>query len=319
MKKSLIKLFVVASVSFFVFGCNNSKNSKDLVDLKLNVEKGRKFDYLLSTHFDMNMDMMSQKITTTGDVDYGYDLVVDDVNANGDRMITSTIKAVKFKLGSMGMTMGYDSKEVVDTAHQDPMSSMFRKMFSSMIGKSFKMTITQKGEVKNLTGLTEMLDAMIAGMPGTEEEKIKIRQQVSQSFNSDQVAQTFSQGFTIYPDKPVKVGDSWTKNNTMGISGMKSATNITYTVKEVKSDEVIVDLKGTIISAKEENAKDSSATATTKPQMDLKGDEVGSMTINRSTGLPSSSTINMTMKGNVDVKGMKSPMDMTAKVKIESQ
>ncbi len=313
MKKTLSALSVLFIAAIFFAACNSTGNaSNEAVQLKLNLEKGKTYNYGLTTHFDMNMEMMGQKIASGGDVDYGYKLNVADIDAQGNTILNSTIDAIKFKMSAMGINMGYDSKNVGDTTKEDKMSNMFRRIFGGMMGKTFKMTVSPKGEIVKIEGIDEMLNAMIEGMPGSVEDKAKMRKQMGQSFNADQIKQSFSQAFTVFPDKPVKVGDTWTKNVTYGINGMNNTVDMNFKVKDIKPDEVLLDVTGDIKAAQDMRAD----TILKKPSFNLTGKELGTMVINRTTGLPKKADIDMTMKGNMEMQGNKIPMDMKTKITI---
>ena len=297
---------VIAIFSILLAGCPGSKSSTDVVQLKLNLEKGKSYVYNTSTHFDMNMN----KMATGVDLAYTFKLSLDSKDSAGNQILDSKIDALKFKADVMGMSMGYDSKEVIDTNHQDAFSGMFRKMFSGMLGKNFKITIGPTGTIENVTGVEEMVSGMLDGIPGGEEEKAKMKQQLNQSFNQDQVKQTFAQAFNFYPDKPVKIGDSWNKDVDFGVSGIKSTSQITYKVKDITSSSVILDMKGETKTLTK-SAQDTTGMA---PSTNFSGSSTGSMTVDRTTGLITAGDIDLTMKGSIDMKGNKMPMDMKGKI-----
>ena len=313
MKRNLTILIALASI--ILAGCPASKSSTDVITLKLNLEKGKTYSYGTSTHFDMNMEVSGQKMATGLDMAYTYKIALDHADSSGNQVLNSTIDAIKFKAAVMGMSMGYDSKEVIDTSHQDAMSGMFRKIFSGMLGKSFKITIGPTGSIVDVSGVEEMITNMINGFPGTDEEKEKMKAQLNQSFNKEQVKQTFAQAFNLYPDKPVKIGDSWKKEVELGMKGMSNTQEITYKVKDITSSTVVLDLKGDIKSSEGAHS-DSTATA---PAMNLNGSESGSITLDRTSGMATDGDIDMTMKGSVDMKGSKVPMDMKGKIKLSNK
>ena len=307
---------VIALASIILAGCPASKSSTDVITLKLNLEKGKTYSYGTSTHFDMNMEVSGQKMATGLDMAYTYKIALDHADSVGNQVLNSTIDAIKFKAAVMGMSMGYDSKEVIDTSHQDAMSSMFRRIFSGMLGKSFKITIGPTGSIVDVSGVEEMITNMINGFPGSDEEKEKMKAQLSQSFNKEQVKQTFAQAFNLYPDKPVKIGDSWKKEVELGMKGMSNTQDITYKVKDITSSTVVLDLKGEIKTSRGGVHPDSTATA---PAMDMNGSESGTITLDRTSGMATSGDIDMTMKGSVDMKGSKVPMDMKGKITLTNK
>jgi hypothetical protein len=223
-------------------------------------------------------------------------------------MISSTYDAIRFKMNAMGMDMGYDSKNVGDTLKESTMNGMFRKIFSSMIGKTFKMTMTPKGDVTKIEGLAELVQSMSESIDVPENMKEQMRKQMASSFNDEQVKQSFTQGFGVYPEKPVKVGDSWNRNLSRDMNNMKMNVDVKYTVKEINDKSVMLDLTGTIKSA-------SGADSVSAVKVDMTGDQKGTMEILRSSGLTKQGNIDMNMK----MTAMGNPINVKANITIEGK
>lgn len=310
MKTKILYTLSAFALSTILWSCNGSKSSGDAVDLKFNLDKGKTYVYSMKTHFDMNIEMMGKKMNTGGDMDFGFNMKVDDIDAQGNRMLTDTYDAIRFKVSAMGMDMGYDSKNAGDTTKENMMSGMFRKIFGSMLGKAFKMTMSPKGEISKIEGLKEMVQSMSEHLDIPENMKDKMQQQMQQSFSDDQIKQSFQQGFGFYPDKPVKVGDTWNKDMDRNMNNMAMKVNSKYSVKEVTDNSVVLEVTGTIAAA----GKDSTATTS---GIDMKGNTKGTMDIDRATGLAKKGTMEMNMK--ITTPGLSSPMDMKATITIEGK
>jgi len=90
----------------------------------------------------------------------------------------------------------------------------------------------------------------------------------------------------VYPEKAVKVGDTWTmEKNENGVQ-----MNFTYKVKSITNTTVQLDVTGTIAGIG-------------------KGTITGDVTIDKSTGVPTKSTINMDME--VQGQKVKTSVEMT--------
>ena len=308
--KSVFSLMVIL-ITIVVAGCDGSKTSGDAVQLKLNLVKGKTYTCGTNTHLDMKV----QSMATGLDMAYTYKIIADVVDSAGNQVVNSTIDGLKFKAEVMGMSMGYDSKEVIDTNHQDAMSGMVRKIFSGMLGRTFKVTINPNGNIEKVTGVEEIVNAMIEQIPGSDEDKEKMKQKLQQSFNPMQVKQTFAQLFNIYPNKPVKVGDSWNKDMDMGLGGMKSKQQITFTVKDITSSSIILNLKGDLKTLVASHQDSTNIT----PETHISGSETGIMTIDKISGLATSGDIDLNFKGSMDMKGSSTPMDIKGKITITNK
>lgn len=309
MRKIFFLLLVVTAIGSFISGCNGSKSGGDAVTLKFNLEKGKNYVYGMKSHFDMDAEMMGQKIKSGGDIDFGFKMNVEEVDAAGNRTVACTYDAIKFKINAMGMDMGYDSKNVGDTTKENMMNGMFRKLFGSMVGKSFKMTWTPKGEITKIEGLKEMVTAMGQSMDMPEEMRGQMEKQMEQSFSEDQIKQSFSQGFSIYPENPVKVGDSWNKTMSRNVNNMKMDIDVKYTVKDIKADAVILNMEGKI--------KGNGETGSSAMKMDISGSQKGTMEIELTSGMPKTGNIDMDMK--IAAGQMPKPMDMKMTIVIDGK
>ena len=309
MKRNLFGLLTASVLSILLWGCNGSGSGTEAVDLKFNLEKGKTYVYGLKTHFDLNMDMGGKKMNTGGDADFGFDMKVDDVDAQGNRMLSCTYDGIRFKMSAMGMDMGYDSKNVGDTSKENMMSGMFRKIFSGMLDKTFKMTMSPKGEVSKIEGIKELMESMAGHMDVAENMKAQMQKTMEQTFSDEKIKQNFEQGFAFYPANPVKIGDTWSKNLTQNMNTMAMNVDTKYSLKEINNNTVNLDVAGTIRSA----GNDSSVTK----GMDMKGDSKGTMEIDRSTGFVKHSSMDMTIK--VTAPGMAAPMDMKMTITIEGK
>lgn len=302
---------IILFVSMVLAGCPVAKKSIESVRLKLNLEKQKTYTYSLNTHFDMEMLMMSQKIGTGLDMDYRYLLNLDKIDSAGNTVLRSTIGDVKMKADVMGMSMGYDSRERVDTSHQDPMSANIRRMFAGMLGKTFQVTLSPSGEIQNIAGLEDIVTGMTNNLPGDEQDKAGMKDKLNESLNQQQIRQAFGQVFNLYPDKPVKIGDHWKREVALGIKGMNSNQAITYTVSDITPDKVVLDLKGEIRSSTDKQLTDS-----TNKLPVMNGSEAGTISIDRTSGLATSGSIDLNIKGEITLQGKKSPVDIKGKIII---
>lgn len=309
MKKIFFSLLFAAAIGSIFSSCNDAKSGGDAVTLKFNLEKGKNYLYGIKSHFDMDMEVMGKKVNSGGDMDFGFNMKVDSIDADGSRTVSCTYDAVKFKVNAMGMDMGYDSKNVGDTTHEDAVNGMFRKIFGGIIGKSFRMTWTPKGEITKVEGLKEMMNGMMQNIDMPENMKGQMQMQMENSFSDEQMKQAFSQGFSIYPDKPVKVGDSWNKNISRNVNNMKMDVDVKYTVKDIKADVVVLNLEGKI--------NGGGATAAAGMKMDMSGTQKGTMEVDRTSGMPKTGNINMDIK--MTSAQLPKPMDMKMMINIDGK
>jgi hypothetical protein len=82
----------------------------------------------------------------------------------------------------------------------------------------------------------------------------------------------FSQVFTIFPDKEIRVGDNW-ENNLSGGGQLPGKNTTTYTVKEIDGNMV------TLTTVTKTEGSDEQA------NMEMEGSQTGNMLVDSRTGL----------------------------------
>lgn len=287
-----IKLTVAVAVLTFlmVLGCNSSTNNKtgtnDAVLLKFNLQKGKTYAY--SMDVDMDSEMQGQAMNTDMAFDYTLE-VLDDKDTV--KTVKTTYDRIKMAMNAGQMKLDFDTNEPQkDSAvnlQTNPMG-MMSNMFYAMKGKSFEMKMNTKGEVIMVTGLAELQNAMMNSLTVDENVRRAMGQAFQTQFNEENIKKSFSQSFAIFPDKPVKVGDTWTKNMNMG-TGMNADVTTTYKVKEITGDNVVLDLTSDVSMG------------------GSKGTQTGTMKLNRNNGLVT--------EGMLEQK-FTSPAKMTTKTKF---
>ena len=119
-------------------------------------------------------------------------------------------------------------------------------------------------------------------------------------FNEQSIKDNFSQLFTIFPNKEVKVGESWEKSYSTG-GKMPAKFSTTYTVKEIEGDHV------TLSTVTKISPNSSEAEA--------EGEQTGNILVDSKTGL----MINATFDQNMKVKAKGNTLEITGKGRIKGK
>lgn len=206
------------------------KPVKDSVLLKFRFQKGRTYNYAMT--FDVNQRKGDQSSTST--MKWNYDMQVVDENSEV-KTVKTTYKRIEMTMEMGGQKMEFSSEKQVDAMDFMQMPS---RMFSIIKGKSFTMQVNGKGEVVSVSGFDKIGEAVINEMNLPEQSKPMMRQNFQKQFNDDAAKQMFSQAFEIYPNKFVKVGDSWKSNSSLAVLKREVAT--VYTVKNIRGNRVFI-------------------------------------------------------------------------------
>jgi len=222
--------------------------AQESVKLRLNYKKGD--SYVMKINMNQNMPAMSMNMKMNAKVD------ITDVN--GENYLSET-KFTKIDMGMMqgGMQMAASTED--KTEDLDVMSQQIKGQLDEMLTVIITSETNNLGEVINVEAAPNL--------PGMDQMKNQI-------------------GSVTYPEKALKIGDSWTDEKTE--QGMVIKT--TYKVKSISKDVVGIDITGEISGIGE-------------------GKLSGSMELDRASGIPKTSTLVMEM--NVQGQDMKTNVSTT--------
>ncbi|MCB0476654.1 MAG: hypothetical protein KDC84_00725 [Crocinitomicaceae bacterium] len=121
----------------------------------------------------------------------------------------------------------YDS----DFPDQGQFSRLVHQQLSFLFNKPMKGIVKSNGETKIIEDFTQW--------PGYDELNPKIAKSFEESFSHRNIS---------LPTDEITEGDSWTANVERESNGMLMDMDMTYTLKSVSDDEIVIDLRGTMKS-----------------------------------------------------------------------
>ena len=302
MKKVI--LIISTTVLFTAFISCNSGGSKtssasgDAIVLKFNLNKGIKFDYAMVMTMNMDQNVMGNAMHITNKVKIGYVFEVTNDSA-GWKTVNSTIDKIGMNVNAGAVNINFDTDSAMaDTAGP---AAMMGKVFGAMKGGQFSFTMNEKGQVGEVRGMKEMMERIME-KENTPNGQM-IMQNMGKAFDENNFKQNISQSFAVYPDKPVKPGESWTKTLNINSNGIPMRSENTYTLQSVDGDKA--NLKVT--------SKISSADSTTDNAVSgLTGTMDGTSSYEISTGMLVSGDMDMKM----NIKTQQQPTPMAVNIKM---
>lgn len=274
----------------------------DAVDLKLNFQPGSKYVSTMETKMIMEQSAMGQTMKTNNDMtmETTYDVAA---GGGSDKRITVTYDRIAMAVSNNMVSMAYDSN---DPSKQD--SSL--KTIGNMLHQPFTMTVSDKGEIKQVEGLDKIVGSI--GDPTTP-EGARMREQMKTMFNDTAVRSMMQQSLNIFPGQPVHKGETWKKTYTTSAGPVNLKIDNTYKLMSVSNGTAHIDVNSKITSA-----------ANTMPGMenmkiDMAGDQKGNMDVEVATGLVTDSKLKQNIKGNISAMGMQIPMTITSDIHITGQ
>jgi hypothetical protein len=286
MRKIIVALLMISGlVSISTWqSCQSTKSAAASKNLKFNLQNGKAYDY--ETTINIDQEIMGQKIQADMSTYYSMEVTGDSADI---RTMVATIDRFSMKTGAGGMNVEIDTDKPfkADGSEKDSAMGMINKLFSAIRNQKFTMRVNAEGKIIEVTGFENMASSIVDSLGLGGEEKDKMTEQFNKQFNGEQVKGQFERFWNIFPNKEVKVGDTWTRSSNLG-GTMPGTYNSTYTVKDIEGDMVTLEEK-TKVDTKEEKVM-------------LKGDIEGTLVIDSRSGLVVSADQDMTMKA--DAGGM---------------
>jgi hypothetical protein len=290
MKKLTICIAAIAAVMMMISfeSCNSGGKTASAKTLKFNLEKGKGYDYDMV--WDMDQKIMGQDMKMSFGANFTMNVTDDDGKV---KTISSTYKSFKMYMKMPQAEIDVDTDKPADEAADatNPMA-MVGKVFRAIKGKSFVIKVDNEGTVISVEGFEDIVNSMVESISMNEQMQEALRASLKDQFSGQSIKDQFGPVFNIFPNKEVKVGDSWDKSySTGGKTPAKYTT--TYTVKSIDGDNVSMTTKTKI---------ESSGDA------DVSGTQEGNILVDSKTGLMINGEfdqkIKTTMQGtSIDING----------------
>jgi predicted secreted protein len=267
--------------------------------LRQNYPTGYRYDFSITSDQIINQKIGGQDVHLTQNIgtDYTFDITEGH---SGEKDVKVTYNKIFMKSVGMGNTMIFNS---------DDQDSTKKNPFSGLKGASFYMIVAPNGAIKSVAGIDIMLNKMAAKMTTDTSQVKQIKDALSKQFSAEVVKQTMESSFKIYPDRAVKIGDSWTVDTKMQMS-MPIETITQYTLKEVKDGIAILSVKGTLVS------KGNFEAMGNKMETDLKGTNSGEASLDIKTGIVLNSHLRVELYGKMKSMGQDIDFEMQGINKI---
>lgn len=190
--------------------------------LRWKFEVGEKLDYSMAQ--EMNMSAAAGQVMTTmrQDMDMTWDVQGVD-KSTGEAVIKQKFDRIKLKLTSPIINVDYDSKS--DTPPVG-FAAQIAPMYKAMTSNEFEITMTARGEVKDVK-IPEEVIAALKNSPGAS--------QMGDLTSPEGFKKMLSQGALVLPDNVPKKGETWsTKVEINNPQAGKQSVETVYTYEGTK-------------------------------------------------------------------------------------
>lgn len=268
--------------------------------LKLTPNTSYVVDQQITQYIEQEFQGQRQRTQQKNDITYQYQIKEKDDAGFYDLVLI--YKKIKYENGQQT----YDSEDSTDV------NSPLAQAFGAVINSKVSMKVNQQGEVKNLTGADELIEKMLnARSISSKTIRDRLRKTFKKAFGKEALIEAMHQFFYIYPDKKIKIGDSWSKQ-TDKKAAFPSKVNVTWTLDKVKKNTGFISIKANVRPQPNTTVDLGIVTA----KYDLNGTQEGSMDINMKTGWVKRSYVKQVMSGIMYITMNNSSQEMAVDAKI---
>ena len=247
------------------------------IQYQLKLEKGKKYYVRMMIKHKITQAMRGEWWSGESVIGLGYDFDVNSVDANDNVWVNYTFDWVRVcEKGSMGgvtdVVYDYNSPE------RDSLMSAMARIHTAYLGERFSVKLTPQALVKKVKGLKSMHKSM-AKKIGEDFKDHKIQ------FNEEFIKEYLVRPMAIYPDEPVRVGDSWSKTVESGffpkIAEKGAIVENMWTLQRRKKGVAIIKTNSTVELSPEGKRQ---LEETGKTRCNFSGKEYGEIEMEESTG-----------------------------------
>lgn len=284
MKKVLPFLVVlIFGITFFSCKSKDKGGSGPTYTLKMRLADGDKFGQDMDMSMDMNMAAMNMGMIMKMNMAVEMEVLGDSADL---KKIRFTYTKAKMSMDMVGLPeTGMNTDDIMDKAAE------------RMEGKSIILLLNKDNEIVDVTGFEEMMD-------DTYNDDLTSREQVKKMFSKDQINSMMGLMFQMYPDHPVRVGDTWEKESDMGMGPLKMRMKNKFKLKQVGNGIATIEIETKY------NGKGKMEQGNMSVDMDMNGTQSGEIGIGLDDGYLEGADYKIKVKAKAKVMGQKMAYDM---------
>jgi len=245
----------------------------DEVQLQLRLKEGQSYRLRITGDTKMTQTLQGQRQEVKEWASFGYVFDVQSVDANGDAAIKVTHQTMQFREDGPAGRVELDSTK--PGAKVPPLLAGM----AAIVGQSFTMKIAPTGTIRALQGGDEMVRQAAKSLSTLEEPwKTSMTKLLEDHFGNLALRGAMGGLFSLYPDKPVAVGERWSKSLTSTRGRVEAFCKITERKDGVSFIKVY-----SVITPDENAVPVQMGLASVKSA--ISGKEEGTMEVEEATGM----------------------------------
>lgn len=301
MKNIFLLLTLLTGIVFTSFSQSNN--------LSFNLTKGKQYNIKqdVAQITTQTVNGKVQKIETNISSVMTFDI---KETTNDFIMVDVSVKEMLFKMQSDEIFIEYDSK-------RGPVEGdMNGLLYSKLLGKKYTVLFDKKGRVMQVSGIVELISSTLESMNIKDElAKAQIKLKMEGMFGEKVIKGNLEVMTNIFPNKEVKLKDSW--NNTVTLTSLMPVKyNNLWKFTSDNGSVVSIEGVSNITAVDKDKWKDVGGIPT---KYDIDGNQTAVINVDSKTGWIISSNIESVIKGKVIMdKCVKLPVRMEVPVEIKT-
>jgi hypothetical protein len=283
---------LVAILLLLLLQLPKSAFAQDQVDFRLRFVNGQ------TRHVDVTLDQVIDRVIrearqeTTQNIVLRYALTVSSVDSQGVAVITVKYEAMILHSRSPVGEVNYDSS---NAASQVPVMA---SGLAAMVGRQFSITVTPAGRVTRVDGLQKLMESVLNVLAVPDgPTRVAVEKTVRQQLDEQNVRANLQNIFAPFPDHPVLVGETWERKTDVNF-GFPMTTAMTFTLSSRAQGVATVKVAGTVAM----RPNTSMDLKPVKMDIDLRGDQTGTLLIDENNGWTKQADVSQTLNGSVTVR-----------------
>ncbi|MCL4217645.1 MAG: hypothetical protein KJ052_11675 [Candidatus Hydrogenedentes bacterium] len=188
---------------------------------------------------------------------------------------------------------GVESTEY-DSAAEGVSMPVIYKPYAGLIGQAFTASITPLGRVREVKGMSEIIDAAVDTMDMAPEQKWQLAGIIQSQFGNEAMQKLIEQTLAVFPDETVAPGGAWSNEvETVGMAALRLKN--TFTLDAIE-DTAKITQTGELLPGAEETIIDMSGF---EMESKMSGTQTGTFVLDARTGWILSSAATQKLSGEM--------------------
>ncbi len=238
---------------------------------------------------DMTQSFGGQEMTISQRFEYGYTWAIREVSAEGNITVEVTYNHIATEQSFGDQAIAYDS--AVDEAPPPELAGM-----DLMLGQSFTMVLSPRGQVLEINGLDEMYQAIVEASTLPEEQKAAFAQALEDSYGATALQEQFSSMLVPYDGQPLTEGHSWTIEQQLN-GLVPVAIHTVYTVQGWDEETAQIAIASTLQSDPDK----VTSLGGYQVSYDMTGTQEGVFSVSLTDGVTREASLNQHLEGSMTI------------------